>query len=297
VGEILDGAFTAIRRYPRTTLGLAAAVMLVVTAVDVLTQWWLVSGIEPPTANATLSQAQDYLSRVGTASTIGFVVGVGATLLLTGLITAVIGEGVLGRPVTPADAWLRLRPLFWRLAGATLLTFLMVAGVIVAALIPGLVLVAAGAGAPAAVLLVVGGIAGAVAACWLYVALSFAPAAVVLERQSVRGALRRSRLLVRGSWWRVFGILLLAALIAAVVSAIVGVPFGLAGGGLATLGNDTAGPTFSQLVISGIGSLLAGTLVRPFSAGVAALLYIDRRMRVEALDVALSSAASETPRA
>ncbi len=48
VGELLDGAFAAIRRYPRATLGLAAAVMLVVTAVEVLTQWWLLSGIQPP---------------------------------------------------------------------------------------------------------------------------------------------------------------------------------------------------------------------------------------------------------
>ncbi len=221
-------------------------------------------------------------------------VGVGATLLLTGLITAVIGEAVLGRPVTPADAWARLRPLFWRLVGTALLTFLLVGGVALAAALPGIVLVATGSVAGDAVL-VLGLVVGVLLGVWLYISLSLAPAAVVLERQSVRAALRRSRALVRGSWWRVFGVVLLAGIIAAVVSAIIGLPFGLAGGGLTALGDDTASPAFSELALSGLGSLLAGTVVRPFTAGVAALLYIDRRIRVEALDVALTRAAAETP--
>ena len=42
-----------------------------------------------------------------------------------------------------------------------------------------------------------------------------------------------------------------------------------------------------------MGGLVAGTIVRPFSAGVAALLYIDRRMRAEALDLTLARAAAE----
>src|SRR3954471_10235184 len=47
VGELLDGAFAAIRRYPRPTLGLAACVMLVVTTIQVLMEWYLLSGISP----------------------------------------------------------------------------------------------------------------------------------------------------------------------------------------------------------------------------------------------------------
>src|SRR3954464_11458745 len=104
VGELLDGAFAVIRRYPRATLGLAACVMLVVTVVQVLTEWYLISGIEPPAAGDTLSDASDYLSRVGTAAVVSLVVTELATLLLTGMVIAVIGEAVLGRPVTAADA-------------------------------------------------------------------------------------------------------------------------------------------------------------------------------------------------
>ena len=40
-------------------------------------------------------------------------------------------------------------------------------------------------------------------------------------------------------------------------------------------------------VLTTIGSSIAGTITYPFTAGVAALLYIDLRMRREALDITL----------
>jgi hypothetical protein len=291
VGELLDGAFAAIRRYPRPTLGLAASVMLVVTVVEVLVQWYLLSGIEVPAPGATLSQASDYASRFGTASAIGAIVVVLATLLLTGLITAVIGDAVLGKPVTASDAWRRLRPLLWRLIGVSLLTSVWW---FIGAL-PGLAICVIAAVASSVALFVIGAIVAFAGVAYVWATLALAPAVLVLETQTVRGALRRSRALVKGSWWRVFGILVLAAVLAAVVSGIISLPFGLAGGGLTSIGGRTSGVQFSQLVISGVGSLLASTLVRPFSAGVAALLYVDRRIRAEALDVTLAHAAAQTP--
>ncbi len=46
-----------------------------------------------------------------------------------------------------------------------------------------------------------------------------------------------------------------------------------------------------QLVITGISSIVAATIVYPFWAGVTSLLYIDLRMRREGLDVELARAA------
>ena len=290
VGEVLDGAFAAIRRYPRATLGLAACVMLVVTVVQVLTEWYLLSGIAPPAAGDTLSDASDYASRIGTAAVISLVITELATLLLTGMVIAVIGEAVLGRPVSAADAWQRLRPQFWRLLGVSFLTFL----ILLAAAIPGVVVLFIGAFADSVGLVVLGVLLAFAGAVYVWPMFALAPAALVLERQGVTRALGRSRALVKRSWWRVFFILLLAALIGSIVSGIISLPFGLAGGGLTSVGDRTSGVHFTQLVISGIGGLLASTVARPFSAGVAALLYIDRRMRAEALDLALTRAAAES---
>jgi hypothetical protein len=295
VGEILDGAFTAIRRYPRSTIGLASVVMLVVTVVQVVTQWWLLSGVSTPSDTASASEVGDYFARVGAFAIVGLLLTQVAVLILSGMITAVIGDAVLGRPASIGDAWARFRPLLGRLIGVSLLTFLIVVVVMFVAVLPGLLALLAGAGGGAVALLVIGGIAGIVAAVWLFMALSLAPAVVVLERQGVLTSMRRSRALVRGSWWRVFGILVLAGLIASVVSGIISVPFALAGGGLGTFGRDSTDVTFSALVVGGIGRLIAAAVVRPFNAGILALLYIDRRMRAEALDVALTRAAAAPP--
>jgi hypothetical protein len=290
VGELLDGAFAAIRRYPRPTLGLAACVMLIVTVVQVAVEWYLLSGIQPPSAGARLSDATDYLSRVGTVSVVSLLVSALATLLLTGMVIAVIGEAVLGRPVSASDAWQRLRPLFWRLIGVSFLTFL----IWIAAALPGIVLAIVGGVGGSTALVVVGFILAIIGVIYVWPLFSLAPAALVLERQPVTRALGRSRELVRHSWWRMFGILLLAAVIAGIVNGIISLPFGLAGGGLTSIGGRTSGVHFTQLAISGIGGLVASTVSRPFTAGVAALLYIDRRMRAEALDLTLVRAATET---
>ena len=197
---------------------------------------------------------------------------------------------MLGRPVTAADAWQRLRPQFWRLIGVSFLTFL----ILLAATIPGIIIVIIAAVADSVGLVVLGLFLSLLGGIYVWPMFALAPAALVLERQGVTRALGRSRTLVRHSWWRVFFILLLALVISTIVSGIIDLPFGLAGGGLTSVGGRTSGVHFTQLVISGIGGLLASTVARPFSAGVAALLYIDRRMRAEALDLALARAAAES---
>jgi hypothetical protein len=85
--------------------------------------------------------------------------------------------------------------------------------------------------------------------------------------------------------------LALAGILSTVVSAIISVPFGIAGGGL--VGFDPQRTlSFGELLASSLGGLVASTVVRPFSAAVVALLYVDRRMRSEALDLALVRASS-----
>ena len=121
--------------------------------------------------------------------------------------------------------------------------------------------------------------------------LALAAPAMVLERLPLREALRRSGVLVRHSWWRVLGVLVLAALIAGVVGQVLQLPFTAFGGGgsLFTAGDDV---TLRALVLAQVGAGVAQVLTAPFNSGVRALLYIDRRMRAEGLDVALAAAAA-----
>ena len=49
----------------------------------------------------------------------------------------------------------------------------------------------------------------------------------------------------------------------------------------------------ASLVIGAVGSIIAGAITQPISAGVTVLLYVDLRMRREGLDLALQTATSD----
>jgi hypothetical protein len=212
---------------------------------------------------------------------------------MTGAITAVVGKAVLGQPMSFGQAWTQVRSRLVPLIGLALLVLVVVAGTFLVATAAGVAAIAAfgGTGALVGVPLV---LAGAVAAVWLYVRLSLAPCALVLERTGILASLRRSSVLVRRDWWRVFGILLLTVVIGTFVSQVVQLPFSALGAGSVSglVDPDTDVLATRSLVLSAIGAGLAATLVAPFTAGVRALLYVDRRIRAEGLDVSLSAAAA-----
>jgi hypothetical protein len=153
--------------------------------------------------------------------------------------------------------------------------------VLIVGVITGIALLA---GAPAAVYggIVLLGLAALVLTIWLSTMLSLVTPVVVLEDERPVRALARSWRLVRGSFWRVFGITLLAGIIVAVAGGILQLPFTLFG---AVLGSGTGG-----IVILVVGAIAAGTVTRPITAGVTVLLYVDMRMRKEGLDLALRTA-------
>ena len=62
---------------------------------------------------------------------------------------------------------------------------------------------------------------------YLWTVLSFAPPLIVLERLGVFEAIARSVRLVKGDFWRVLGIRLLATIVASVVAGAVSIPFSL----------------------------------------------------------------------
>jgi hypothetical protein len=68
-------------------------------------------------------------------------------------------------------------------------------------------------------------VVGIVAAVWVFVGLLFSSQAVVFQKAGVIGGLRDSMRLVRGSWWRVFGIYVLLQIIYSFAVGIISTPF------------------------------------------------------------------------
>jgi hypothetical protein len=296
LGEILDGAVGILRRYPRPALGLSALVALVTTLLNlvlVLTAFQPFLDLDPATLESgSTEDLEGALGGVAAGSGATALVSLVANVVLTGVITAVVGKAVLGQPLTIGQAWQQVRPRLLPLLGLAVLVPLIVGAVVVAGVAVAVALVALGGGWLAVVAVPLG-LAAVLAGVFLYVRLSLAASALVLERVGVRASMRRSSLLVKRDWWRVFGILLLTLVISQSVSAILQLPF-QASAGLPGFGGFEEVST-GELIVSSIGSAIALTLVAPFTAGVRALLYVDRRMRAEGLDVQLAASAGAPP--
>jgi hypothetical protein len=294
VGEILDGAISYIRRDPKTVLGISAVISLVIALVQFLALA-ATSGSVALSAGATsvtdaLAGTLGSLTATGVQSVVSWVLGVVAT----GLLTVVMGQAVLGRRVTAAQAWQRTRARIWALFGLTLLVSLAVGaigggGVLLAVLL-GWALWQSSAGLAVLVGVAVGS-AALVAAAWVNIKLLLAPVALMLESAGITTSMRRSWALVQGAWWRTFGIYLLGSVLAAIVSSVLAIPFSIVGA-LATLGSIEGGtlPLAFTLTTS-LATLVSSTVVLPFTSGIVSLLYIDRRIRREALDIELARAA------
>jgi len=253
LAEILDGSFRVIRRNPGATLGLSAVLAVIRVAVT--------AGLQLG-AYRFLSTVQ--LELVGT-----LVVGAALGTVLTGLLTLVVTQDVLGVRISTREVLTRLRGRAWALLGLALVITVLES----LALLPLLVL-----------------------GVWLWGLWAVAVPVLMVERSTVRGALSRSRRLVSGLWWRVWGIRALGFLLASLLGALVTVPFILlaslvTGSGFTATGVNSGVPVAYVLIIS-VGSVLSSTLTSPIRAGIDALLYLDLRMRREGLDIVLHSQAS-----
>lgn len=287
--DIFNGAVAYVRTNPKATLGLATVVVLASQIITLALQVGPLSALgefdstlqgEAPSAGAIAAFA-------GGAFT-GIVVTTLASLLLSGMLTVVIGRSVFGGSITVGEAWQRLRGRLPALIGLTALQ-----AIALAVVAGGVAIVIVGASA-------LGGGLAAVAVGALLVPLAllgvlyvstvllFAPAVIVLEHLGIVAAVRRSFTLVNKDFWRVFGIWVLATIVAAVIGWGVGAPFNVAGE-IMTMVAD--GPTMPALILSTVGAAIGQIVTAPFSAGVVVLLYADRRFRAEAFDLMLATGA------
>jgi hypothetical protein len=303
VGHILNGAFSSIRQNPWATLGLSAILLTiyqVITTAAALLIRHFEGPVRLPRSGQNLTDAQfqhlgeRFLTVIGPALLISVVGAFLVELILTGLLTVVIARGALGRGVSMGEAWRAGRPRLPAVFGAWLLTGLFVLCPWVPAVVIGLAAASASAGAASVLIVVLAGIAAACFSVFIAVKVSLAVSVVVLENAGAAAGLRRSWRLVRGSWWRVFGIFLLALLIVGATAVILEIPFTIAAkvaGGAGDFYGLVGAGTVAGLIVAAVGSIVASAVTRPISAGISVLLYLDLRMRKEGLDLALQAAA------
>lgn len=294
LGDILDGAVKAVRFNPKSMVGLSVlvlAVFLVPSAV-------LGIGATHLTARALSRFGPEADAFLGIPSSLIQAVFTGlATALLTGLLIHVVGQAVLGRKPDLGQTWQSTRGRVGSLLVLLLLSGLFGLLSTVVLIGPGLLLVLNNTTAAGVILLLVGFLGLLVVTVAVSTKISLAAPAIVLEGHGALDGLRRSFALTRGvAFWRVLGITLLAGFVAGVAGSLLGLPFRLVGIGIAAMaGQDTETGQMVVTFVSHLAALLSGAITTPFVAAVTGLIYIDRRMRLEALDVILLREAQSNP--
>jgi hypothetical protein len=141
-----------------------------------------------------------------------------------------------------------------------------------------------GAGVLATIIIVIGFILIIVPGLIALTFLAVVAPAVVIDRAGVTGALRRSRELVSGHAWRVFGVIVVLFLITAVI-----------GGILSAIGGSASDESFAGYAVA---DLIVRVLLGPLTAIAATVIYVElRRVKGEPLaqDSAPTQALGEDP--
>jgi hypothetical protein len=258
-GEILGGATGILRRSPRTVVPLCLLLgtlqQVLVLAAQLLTR-------EIPTRVDIASGSVALSLAGGLGAVLGLLLSATVGAVLTGMIVVLTADDMLGRRVGIGELWRRVRPRLAALIGVSLLAGVLSVLALFLLVLPGML---------------------------LWSAWALATPALLLERLGPIRALRRSWQLAIPDLLRVFAIRLVAFLLALSILYLIAAPFLIVG---ALLSDPGGAPADSQapvvtLALAIVGSIIGGVIARPFGAAVLALLYLDRRMRAEGMDIAL----------
>jgi hypothetical protein len=276
VGEILD---TALKILVRNFLTLAKSI-----AVVVLPAALIVAVIQAELSTSTSSVFNSNTGQIVTSDAQAlagelfavYVVTLVAGLLASALSYKVVGDAYIGQQpdwrVALRFTARRVPSILW-VAIVVFAYFLLVgvAGAVVVALLAHV--------APA--LGVIAGLGLLAVFLWLALPATLAVPTFMMEGRTGFRAYRRAFSLVRGNWWRTFGLLLVTWILAGVVSVMANLVFGVAL--RAALGGSTAGRILVDFVLFGLTYLF----IHPFEGAVLVVLSFDLRVRKEGYDVEL----------
>lgn len=299
-GTVLGACFQVLRRNPRPTFGAALLLnALVVFLSSGISAIIVVSGLDRA-ARASTADADTILA--GTialtlvAGLLAVAISVVAQALLQGIISIEVARATLGEKRTLRELIALGRGRWWALIGWTALLGLAVGlgiGLLIALSIgfflPGDPLLALGGVG----IVLLGTLGLIVVSAFVATKLAFVPASLMIERLPLMEAARRSWRLVRGAFWRVLGVLLLVTVMVNIAASIVTTPFQLGLTFAAPLVNP-AGEVETDLTVFLVLNIIViaitavvGAIGSVLTTAASSLLYIDRRMRTEGLDLEL----------
>jgi len=235
-GDILGETF---RIYGRNFLKLLAIVAIVEVILVVVGIFAGIFSLQQPITGGDI---ESLIISVG----IFLVAVIVAYPLMAGAVIHAVSEQYLRQTISIGQAYRFAWRRFGAMLGAWILAFLAVAGIIAICIS---VVIFSWVGWICIVV-------GSVAAIYLMVGWIFLCQAALLEGLGPIAALSRSWALVKGDWWRVFGIVLVLVLIAVAIGAILG-------------------------LIPVVGETIGNILVAPIAMTSGTLLYYDLRVRKE----------------
>ncbi len=263
--DILDGMFTLYRSHFRLFLGIAVVYLVVGFSMDQIYMYF------------TIERGMEYSFTI----LFGYLLG---TFLLSVLVSGGLiyasAHAFLKRDITAGDALKQTLQRFLSLFGSALLWILAAFGLFIT-------------------------IIGIPFSIYFGVRWGLYSLPVLFEKTSATKALKRSTELVKGTWWRVFGIMLAIFLITLMIGFILQTSFWV-------IFNSIIGPTAAEKVaeeptfweafrlfflptpkdigwtvytIRSFVTLCISTLLMPIGSVGSALLYFDMRIRKEAYDI------------
>ncbi len=255
LGETLDAA---IKLYRNNAVILWKIVAVVIVPLYVLQ--FIIRRVSLPgdvfLQNGTLYTHTGGTSAAGTVALLAIsILGLLGELVVTGAIFKLQLDAIMDRPHDLRESYEFARHKVWSLLWLGILSTVLIAIGFVLLVIPGI---------------------------WLMVAICVAVPALMLEGVKGFGAMKRSMKLVDGRWWATFGRLIVAFILYGIVVAIFGAI-------ASAITNSMTNVTLFLLInvaITAIGVIL----LSPFVAAVINWIYIDLRVRKEALDIEMLAA-------
>ena len=309
--DILDSMFTLYRNHFRLFASICSVYFFIGLAADLL------DGI-----SALFLPSADHLSRIpgvgGAVSLVTSLVAILTMLVVTGTLFFGVTQVYLGKRVTAGAAFRQTKSRFWSFFVSVLLYGIVVIALIVFCVLGLDLLFLSEIYVPETAEFVVGAIS-ILAALYLGVRWIFCSLAAVFEEKSAVQSFKRSGELVKGGWWRVFGMVIGIFLLSFFILSILplswglisgvtdGMPVGeessqedgnllemLAGMFVLELPEPTSWRSFAHYAIWSCLGYAIDCLFLPVSVIGVTLVYFDRRVRKEGFDIEMRVTSEKT---